>query len=89
MKLIGAHRLPSALKHNHGPRSPDKCLRHHAHRPLENRFGCTGRISRNRDGSRLAMRGLAMEEENIVDQDFMEELNKVLVYPHGSSFSQI
>ncbi len=48
---------------------------------LQNTFVRKDRLYKSFDKRRLTARGLSVEEEIVVDQDFMDELNKVLANP--------
>ena len=77
MKLKDVLCMPTAPTYSKGLRLPKKCLHPQAYDPLEIRSQRS--LQGRNGGSKLAGRGLSVGEENIVDQDFMDELNKVLV----------
>lgn len=80
VRLTGLSR-PSTFGDN--PHHLEKFTSTHASSPFESYSKGSGRRQKNKPRDKFTVRGLFIEEENVVDQDFMDELNKVFRSPQN------
>lgn len=83
VRFTGSSHPSTAWTFSDNPHLLKNCTSTHASSPFESYPKGSGRRQKDKHRNELTVRGLSVEEENVVDQDFMDELNKVFTSPQN------